>query len=65
MLSIEGVGSGDRQAVMSKKDEFQLYSYGAGIVVFCFVLGALLGEAPAGFFIGCVAAVCYWRFNDE
>lgn len=50
---------------MSKKDELQLYSYGAGMVVFCFALGALFGQSAAGFFIGCVAAVCYWRFNDE
>lgn len=50
---------------MSKKDELQLYSYGAGIVCFCFAVGALFGQAPAGFFIGCVAAVSYWRFNDD
>ncbi len=50
---------------MEKDDEVLLIAKAAGIVLVCSAVGALIAQAPAGFILGCVAAVLYWRMKDN
>jgi hypothetical protein len=50
---------------MKQNEDFTALAKGAGIIVALAAAGAIVGEAPIGFFLGCVAAVFYLRNKDE
>jgi hypothetical protein len=50
---------------MKQNDDLRLFANAAAIVVIGFVAGAVAGQAPAGFLVGCIAAVFYFRKKDD
>lgn len=50
---------------MKQNEDLHALAKGAGIIAALAAAGAIVGEAPIGFFLGCVAAVFYLRNKDE
>lgn len=50
---------------MKQNEDLHALAKGAGIIALLAAAGATVGEAPIGFFLGCVAAVFYLRNKDE